>query len=137
MAEENEPLRVLLIGSGGREHALAWKCAQSARAERIFVAVGGDYKLPGQTAGTAAFRGPDGVWRAAETPPQGYRSAVAYDAASKSWIAVGTNGADISTDDGHTWRLFADVSTDDGSNWNALSLPFAVGGKGRIGKLKP
>lgn len=100
---------------------------------RIFVAVGGDYKLPGQTAGTAAFRGSDGIWHAADTPPHGYRSAVAYDAAAKSWIAVGTNGADISTDEGLTWKPFAGAE----SNWNALSLPFVVGAKGRIGKLKP
>jgi phosphoribosylamine--glycine ligase len=33
-------LKVLVIGSGGREHALAWKLAQSARVERVFVAPG-------------------------------------------------------------------------------------------------
>ncbi|MDO4557876.1 MAG: phosphoribosylamine--glycine ligase [Planctomycetia bacterium] len=31
---------VLVIGSGGREHALAWKLRQSSRVERIFVAPG-------------------------------------------------------------------------------------------------
>lgn len=31
---------VLVIGSGGREHALAWKLAQSARVERVLVAPG-------------------------------------------------------------------------------------------------
>jgi len=33
-------MNVLIIGSGGREHALAWKVAQSRRAERVFVAPG-------------------------------------------------------------------------------------------------
>jgi phosphoribosylamine--glycine ligase len=33
-------MNVLVIGSGGREHALAWKIAQSPRAERVFVAPG-------------------------------------------------------------------------------------------------
>ena len=33
-------MKVLVIGGGGREHALAWKCAQSARVDRIFVAPG-------------------------------------------------------------------------------------------------
>lgn len=34
------PLSVLIIGSGGREHALAWKLAQSPRVGQIFVAPG-------------------------------------------------------------------------------------------------
>src|SRR5688572_23991792 len=33
-------MRVLIIGSGGREHALAWKVAQSARIDQVFVAPG-------------------------------------------------------------------------------------------------
>jgi len=33
-------MKILIIGGGGREHALAWKIAQSPRAEKIFVAPG-------------------------------------------------------------------------------------------------
>jgi phosphoribosylamine--glycine ligase len=33
-------MKTLVIGSGGREHALAWKIAKSARVERVFVAPG-------------------------------------------------------------------------------------------------
>jgi phosphoribosylamine---glycine ligase len=33
-------MNVLIIGSGGREHALAWKVAQSPRVETVFVAPG-------------------------------------------------------------------------------------------------
>ncbi|MCT7942024.1 phosphoribosylamine--glycine ligase [Shewanella holmiensis] len=33
-------MRVLVIGGGGREHALAWKAAQSAQVETVFVAPG-------------------------------------------------------------------------------------------------
>jgi phosphoribosylamine--glycine ligase len=33
-------MKVLIVGSGGREHALAWKCAQSARVSEVLVAPG-------------------------------------------------------------------------------------------------
>jgi phosphoribosylamine--glycine ligase len=33
-------MNILIIGNGGREHALAWKAAQSAQADRVFVAPG-------------------------------------------------------------------------------------------------
>ena len=33
-------MRVLVIGSGGREHALAWKIAQSPRLTKLFIAPG-------------------------------------------------------------------------------------------------
>ena len=33
-------MKVLVIGSGGREHALAWKCAQSPAVEEVIVAPG-------------------------------------------------------------------------------------------------
>ena len=39
-------MKVLVIGGGGREHALAWKLARSARVQTVFVAPG--------NAGTAA-----------------------------------------------------------------------------------
>ncbi|MGC1299151.1 MAG: glycosyl hydrolase, partial [Alloacidobacterium sp.] len=96
----------------------------------IAVAVGGDYTKPNESNGTAAWTADGGQhWTAAEKPPHGYRSAVAWDADSKAWIAAGTNGSDISYDDGKTWQPL-----DDG-NWNALSLPWIVGPKGRIAKL--
>lgn len=33
-------MKILVIGNGGREHALAWKLAQSPRITRVFVAAG-------------------------------------------------------------------------------------------------
>ena len=33
-------MKILIVGGGGREHALAWKCAQSTRVARVFVAPG-------------------------------------------------------------------------------------------------
>lgn len=33
-------MRILLLGSGGREHALAWKIAQSDKTEKLYIAPG-------------------------------------------------------------------------------------------------
>ena len=42
-------MKVLVVGSGGREHALAWRAAQSANVEKVFVAPGnaGTSREPG------------------------------------------------------------------------------------------
>ena len=106
----------------------------------LLVAVGGDYKQPGQVQGTSASSNDGGQhWTAAQTPPHGYRSSVAYDPTTKTWITVGPNGSDFSTDDGRNWRPLGPTPEDQpGSDrdWNALSLPFVVGPHGRIGRLR-
>ncbi len=33
-------MKVLIVGSGGREHCLAWKVAQSAQVDQVYVAPG-------------------------------------------------------------------------------------------------
>jgi hypothetical protein len=107
------------------------------------VVVGGDYQNPGQS-GKAAYGflgGSSSDWKESQTPPNGYRSSIAYDATTKTWITVGPNGTDISTDDGRNWRalkpnLKDSEAPDADKNWNALSLPFVVGPHGRIGKLR-
>jgi hypothetical protein len=111
--------------------------------------VGGDYQNPSASEGTSALIAPKGSAHslfpsnvkitASTTPPHGYRSAVAYDATSKTWITVGPNGTDISIDDGRNWRALKPGpgdATDADQHWNALSLPFVVGPKGRIGVLE-
>ncbi|MGC2637274.1 MAG: hypothetical protein WA294_08835 [Acidobacteriaceae bacterium] len=135
-------LSPLLIGKGGSDSCLAVPVplaggtdsagvfSLSFRDIKHGVAVGGDYKKPSESVGTAAWSSDGGkTWTASTKPPHGFRSAVAWDADLKAWIAAGTNGSDISYDDGKTWQPL-----DDG-NWNALSLPWVVGPNGRIAKL--
>jgi hypothetical protein len=111
------------------------------RVSNVGIAVGGDYTNPDESSGTAAFTTDGGkTWQAATQLPHGYRSAVAYDSATKTWITVGPNGTDISTDDGKNWHAVKPNAslnelTDTDKNWNAISLPFVVGPHGRIGKL--
>ncbi|WP_456379673.1 phosphoribosylamine--glycine ligase [Thiolapillus sp.] len=53
-------MNILIIGGGGREHALAWKAAQSPLAEKIYVAPG--------NAGTGTEEGMENVDIAADDP---------------------------------------------------------------------
>jgi photosystem II stability/assembly factor-like uncharacterized protein len=109
----------------------------------VLIAVGGDFLKPAASIGTASYTRDFGRhWHPAQTPPHGYRSSVAYDAATKTWITVGPNGTDISSDDGKSWRpLRPDPARHQAPgadlNWNAISLPFVVGPHGRIAKLNP
>jgi hypothetical protein len=114
-----------------------WKAPTCLKAD--MVVVGGDYKAPDEQSNTAAFTAGSNKFQLAKTMPHGYRSSVAYDEKSKTWITVGPNGTDISTDDGRNWRAMKPNATDPSDadkNWNALSLPFVVGPKGRIGRLR-
>ncbi len=113
------------------------------RAWCCWVVVGGEYTKPDDSNGTAAYTHDGGkTWQAAHSQPHGYRSSVAYDASTKTWLTVGPNGTDISTDDGRNWRPLhpnpaLHEPADADRNWNALSLPFVVGPHGRIAKLNP
>jgi hypothetical protein len=106
------------------------------------IAVGGDYTKQDEGAETAAWTKDMGLhWTTSQTPPHGYRSAVAYDEKDKLWITVGPNGTDVSSDDGKNWRAVhpdkaLGEAPDADRNWNALSLPFVVGPHGRIGKFE-
>ena len=96
------------------------------------IAVGGDYAKPNDPIGTAAWSTDSGgTWTASITPPHGYRSSVQWSESLRAWITVGTNGSDISRDDGKTWQPL------DTGNWNALSLPFVVGPNVRIARMNP
>jgi hypothetical protein len=107
-----------------------FRFAELPEASQKLVIVGGDYTKPYESAGTAAWSSDDSEhWTASTTPPHGFRSAVQWSEALKLWITVGTNGSDVSRDDGKTWQPL------DNGNWNALSLPFVVGPNGRIARI--
>jgi photosystem II stability/assembly factor-like uncharacterized protein len=118
------------------------RASMSGKITITLVAVGGTYDHPDDAQKTAATSTDNGhTWTPAQTPPHGYRSAVAFDSNAQTWITVGPNGTDLSTDDGRTWTpLHPSAAEHDApdadKNWNALSLPFVVGPHGRIGKLR-
>jgi photosystem II stability/assembly factor-like uncharacterized protein len=132
------PMPMFAKGDGAGIFSLG---ARNYRKQIRMVAVGGNYLKPKQTEGTAAFSRDYGAhWSAPTSLPGGYRSAVEFDPKTRSWMTVGPNGTDVSTDDGKNWRALKpapDDAPDADKNWNALSLPFVVGPKGRIGVLRP
>lgn len=99
-------------------------CAGSSE----LAAVGGNYREAVADSAVAAYSRDGGVhWQLAATQPRGYRSAVASLGNGK-YVAVGTNGTDISQDAGVHWTHMNDL------NLNAFgfrgSLGWAVGSKG-------
>lgn len=116
-----EPPKAVRLGG------FQWKTPSCEKAD--MVVVGGDYQTVDDRQNTAAFTGGTNKFQLAKTPPHGYRSAVQWSETLKLWITVGTNGSDISRDDGKTWQPI------DNGNWNALSLPFVVGPNGRIARM--
>jgi len=105
------------------------------RTPREGIAVGGDYGKPADKSGNIAVTNDGGAtWKVpAGAPPNGYRSSVAYVGASKTWIAAGTSGSDISID-GVNWKPF------DNAAYNAIGVApggavWAVGPGGRVARL--
>lgn len=117
------------------------------------VAVGGDYQQPERVEANFSWTENGGLNFAAFKTglvhtnegtdleikvdrPQGFRSGVAYVPGSKGtiWVAVGTNGSDISRDGGKRWKPL------DTGNYNAVAFAdartgWAVGPKGMVAKV--
>lgn len=98
------------------------------------IIVGGNYEKPDDEKDTLAFTKDGGTTWLAGTGLTGYRSSVAY-LDNATMIAVGTNGTDMSSDGGRTWKKIGD------ENLNAVAAKgkkavWAVGPKGLVVKLK-
>jgi photosystem II stability/assembly factor-like uncharacterized protein len=138
-AKTEVPMAAGSAGAGVFSLAGRTRTSMGGATSATLVAVGGDYQKPDASAGTAAVSSATGKWAPATTFPHGYRSAVVFQSATQSWIAVGPNGCDVSKDDGKNWTPLlpgAGDAPDADKGWNAISLPFAVGAKGKVGRLK-
>ncbi|MDB9775086.1 hypothetical protein OAB47_02510 [Vicingaceae bacterium] len=102
------------------------------------VAVGGDYTLPDTSMVENSIYTTDGgiTWQNPETPLSGYRSCVTYCKPANLFIAVGTNGIDVSDDNGKNWQKINDL------NLNAIqfvknsNIGYLLGNKGQIYKIE-
>ncbi len=140
-AKSEVPIATGTPAAGVSSLSLRTKTNMAGKMSVVVVATGGAYDKPQLSERTAATSSDGGkTWLPAQTMPGGYRSAVAFDFATQTWITVGPNGTDISRDDGHNWtplKPTKEEPADADKSWNALSLPFVVGPNGRIGKLNP
>jgi photosystem II stability/assembly factor-like uncharacterized protein len=99
------------------------------------IITGGDYSKDKEDRQVAAITTDGGAtWKAPASGPKGFRSAVAYLADAKTWIATGTSGSDVSIDDGQTWSTF------DSGAYNAMSFGsstagWAVGPRGHVARF--
>lgn len=100
------------------------------------VAVGGDYKRPELQTGNIALTNDGGkTWlKPSGTSPLGFRSGVAVreHGDQRLWVTVGTNGTDLSRDDGNSWQPASETG------FHAVQFVgqagFASGSDGRIAK---
>lgn len=123
--EQQVPLQRLSPASG--IYALAFASVLEG------VAVGGAYDLAEQKDFTACYTTNGGKeWKLPLIPPRGYRSGIAHLPGKRTFVAVGTTGADITTDGGKTWKGL------NNENLNSIrfspegSRGWAVGSGGRI-----
>jgi photosystem II stability/assembly factor-like uncharacterized protein len=107
------------------------------RDSRHGVAVGGDYKREGEAIDNAAFTRDGGVTWTAARGLTGFRSVVAHRNGSSGsfWIALGPKGADVSRDDGATWRALEAPGCHAFSFTRDGDAGFCVGEDGRIARL--
>lgn len=77
------------------------------------MAVGGDYSKPDSSHYPIISMNDGKSWITTKGKVDGYRSVITYSKKGKFWVTGGTNGLDLSTDDGATWTKFSfqDVNT--------------------------
>ncbi|MFO0888122.1 MAG: hypothetical protein U0790_03130 [Isosphaeraceae bacterium] len=102
------------------------------------VAVGGDYRQP-EKGGKVCARTEDGgrTWTLPRGPePRAFRSAVAYIPGSQppTLIAVGPTGAEVSSDDGKSWKPLGSLGFH-ATSFAGPEAGWAVGEDGRIGRF--
>ena len=138
--------RVLRTRDGGATWTIAETPVAASGSAGIFsiafrdarhgITVGGDYRKEPEAIDNAAMTADGGATWTAIKGLSGFRSVVAHVRGSaSSWIAVGPSGADMSDDDGRTWRAI------EGSGYHAFSfgrtgkVGWGVGERGAIAKL--
>lgn len=151
--------RVLRSTDGGRTWTVANTPLASGPSSGIFsiafrdtthgVVVGGDYRKEAEAVDNVAVTTDGGVtWTLSGRPgargPEGrgagglsgFRSVVApVPGAARSWIAVGPSGADISLDDGQTWKRVEGPGFHTFSFARGRAIGWGAGERGAVAKF--
>jgi photosystem II stability/assembly factor-like uncharacterized protein len=100
------------------------------------VVVGGAYDKETEAVDNAAWTSDGGkTWTLAkEHNVSGFRSVVAYVPGTKGLIAIGPQGSDRSSDDGHTWAREDGPGFDTFSFAPGKSMGWGSGARGKIGR---
>lgn len=72
------------------------------------MAVGGDYTLADSSHYPIISTNDGKSWIKSKSKVSGYRSVIDYSTKEKIWVTAGTNGLDLTFDDGKTWSKFSD-----------------------------
>lgn len=101
------------------------------------ILVGGDYQQPPLAHGHCAITSDGGMsWQLIENQaPAGFRSGVVFVPKSNIAIAVGTNGSDISYDNGKSWKSLNNIDSNSISISPSGKTGWAVSSKGEVFKL--
>jgi photosystem II stability/assembly factor-like uncharacterized protein len=103
--------------------------------KKTFIVVGGDYTKENQTVNNCVITTNAGAsWIQPQQAPGGYRSCVEY-LWKKTWITCGTNGVDISTDEGRNWTSISKEGFHVVRKAKSGKSVFLAGGNGKIRKL--
>jgi photosystem II stability/assembly factor-like uncharacterized protein len=101
------------------------------------VAVGGDYLQANRSVENSAFSKDGGrTWQLSREPPNGYRSCVVYVPAARVHLTVGTNGTDVSYDEGDTWKFVNRHNLNSIHFARQKRVGWAVGARGLIYKVQ-
>jgi photosystem II stability/assembly factor-like uncharacterized protein len=105
------------------------------------IVVGGDYSKESEAIDNIAITRDGGAsWTLVKRPDgtsalSGFRSVVAYVPGTKSIMAIGPSGSDISTDDGATWTAIEGPGFHTFSFAKGKPIGWGAGSRGRIAKL--
>jgi len=106
-----------------------------AYGNNTLIAVGGNFLAVDSAYSPSIYHMDDSNWQKAKGKVFGYRSVIDYCNALDLWICAGTNGIDISLDNGENWLVKSNLNINTLQFVPNSTFALAANGKGKIYKL--